>query len=81
MESENFHVWNSVELIEGCHEFRKEYKRNGLQRAVLAATELAIDLEVEREFQSVKRIRYVKCHFHYEAQDEPNMTPEKKFEM
>jgi hypothetical protein len=32
--------------------------------------ELAVDLEVEPEFQSVKRIQYVKCHFDCEAQDE-----------
>jgi hypothetical protein len=60
-----------VELIEGCHEFLKEYKENDLQRAISAATELAIDFRVEPEFQSVKRIRYVKRHFDYEAHDEP----------
>jgi hypothetical protein len=40
--------------------FLKEFKESGLQRTISAATELAIDLEVEPEFQSVKRIRYVK---------------------
>jgi hypothetical protein len=68
-----------VELTEGCHEFLKEYKENCVQRAISAATELAIDLEVEPEFQSAKRIRYVKRHFDYEARDEAIMTPEKKF--
>jgi hypothetical protein len=43
--------------------------------------ELATDLEVEPEFQSAKRIRYVKRHFDYETHDEPIMTPEKKFEI
>jgi hypothetical protein len=71
----------SVELTEGCHEFLKEYKENGSQRAISAAAELAIDLEVEPEFQSVKRIQYVKCHFDYEAHDGPIMTPEKKYEI
>jgi hypothetical protein len=41
-----------------------------------AATGLAIDLEVEPEFQSVKRIRYAKRHFDYEAHDELITTPE-----
>jgi ribosomal protein S17 len=49
-----------------------------LQRAVSAAMKLAIDLEVESEFQSVKRIRYVKRHLDYEAHVEPITTPEKK---
>jgi hypothetical protein len=81
VQSQKFDVYKSVELIEGCHEFLKEYKENGSQRATSAATELAIDLEVEPEFQNVKRIRYVKCNFDYEAHDEPIMTPEKKFEI
>jgi ribosomal protein S17 len=78
MQSQKFDMCKSVELIEGCHEFMKEYKENGLQRAVSVNTELAIDLKVESEFQSVKRIRYVKRHFDYEAHDDPIMTPEKK---
>jgi hypothetical protein len=45
-----------VELVEGCHEFLKEYQENGLQRAISVATELASDLEVELEFQSVGRV-------------------------
>jgi hypothetical protein len=81
VQSQKFDVCKSVELIEGCHEFLKEYKENCVQRAISAATELAIDLEDEPEFQSVKRIRYVKCHFDYEAYDEPIMTPEKEFEI
>jgi hypothetical protein len=56
LHSQKFNVCKSVKLIEGCHEFLKEYKENGLQRAISAAMELAIDLEVEPEFQSVKRI-------------------------
>jgi hypothetical protein len=59
MQSQKFDVCKSVVVIEGCHEFLKEYKENGLQRAISASMELAIDLEVESEFQSVKRIRYV----------------------
>jgi hypothetical protein len=55
-----------------------KYKENYVQRAISAATELSIDLEVEPEFQSVKRMRYVKRHFDCEAHDEPIMTPEKK---
>jgi hypothetical protein len=70
-----------VELLEGCHEFLKECKENGLQIAISAAMELANDLQVDPEFQNVKRVRHVKRHFHYEAHDEPVMTPEKKFEI
>jgi hypothetical protein len=81
MQSQKFDVCKSADLTEGCHEFLKEYKENGLQRAISAAMELAIDLEVEPEFQSVKRIRYMKHHFDYEAHDEPIMTPDKKFEI
>jgi hypothetical protein len=29
MKTRNFDVSNSVELLEGCHEFPKEYKENG----------------------------------------------------
>jgi hypothetical protein len=50
MQSQKFDVCKSVELTEGCHEFLKEYKENGLQSATSAATELATDLEVEAEF-------------------------------
>jgi hypothetical protein len=46
LQSPKFDVCKSVELIEGYHEFLKEYKENGLQRAISAATDLAIDLEV-----------------------------------
>jgi hypothetical protein len=67
-------------VIEGCHEFLKEYKENGLQVAISAATTLATDLEVEPDFQSVKRVRQVKSHFHYEAHDKLVMTPELNFE-
>jgi hypothetical protein len=81
MQSQKFNVCKSVELIEGCHEFLKEYKENGLQMPISAATELAIDLEDEPEFQSVKKIRYVKRHFDYEAHDEPIMKLEKKFKL
>jgi hypothetical protein len=52
MQSQKIDVCKSVELIEGC-EFLKEYKENGLQRAISAATELAIDLEVEPVFSKV----------------------------
>jgi hypothetical protein len=48
---------------------------------ISAATELAIDLEVEPEFQSMKRIRYVERHFDHEVHNEPIMIPEKKFEI
>jgi hypothetical protein len=81
VQSQKFDMCKSVELTEGCHEFIEEYKENCVLRATSAATELAIDLEVEPEFQSVKRIRYVKRHFDYEAHDEPIMTPEEKFEI
>jgi hypothetical protein len=81
MQSQKFDVCKSVELIEGCHKFLKEYKENGLQIVLSAATEHAIDLEVEPEFQSAKRIRYVKRHFDYEAHNELIMTTEKKFEI
>jgi hypothetical protein len=57
--------------------FWKNTKKT-VYRAISAATELAIELEVEPEFQSVKRIWYVKCHFDYEAHGELIMTPEKK---
>jgi hypothetical protein len=43
--------------------------------------EFAIYLEVEPEFQSVKRKGYVKRHFDYEAHNEPIMTSEKKYEI
>jgi hypothetical protein len=43
-----------VGLPEGCHEFLKEYKENGLQRTTKAAAERAGELQVEPEFQSVK---------------------------
>jgi hypothetical protein len=56
MQTQKFDECKSVELIKGCHEFLKEYEENGLQRAISAATEIAIDLEVEPEFQDVKRI-------------------------
>jgi hypothetical protein len=79
--SQNFDVTKSVELLEGWHVFLKEYTENGLQSAMSAATELANDLQLESEFQSVKKVQHVKCHFHYEAQDEPIMTPQKKFEI
>jgi hypothetical protein len=69
MQSQEFDACKSVELTEGCHEFLKEYKENGLQRAISAATELAILLDVEPEFQGVKRIQYVRRHFDYEAHD------------
>jgi hypothetical protein len=69
-------VCKSVELRECCHEFLKEYKENGLERVVSAATKLANDLQVEPESQSVKRLRLVKRYFHYEAHDEQVMTPE-----
>jgi hypothetical protein len=81
LQSQKFDVCKSVELIEGCHEFLKEYKENCVQRTISAATKFAIDREIEPKFQSVKRIRYVKHYFDYEAHDEPIMTPEKKFEI
>jgi hypothetical protein len=34
MQSQKFDVCKSVELLEGCHEFMKECKENGLQRTV-----------------------------------------------
>jgi hypothetical protein len=63
MQSQKSDVWKSVELIEGCHEFLKEYKENCVQRAISAAMEFAIDLEVEPEFQSVKTNRIAPCSF------------------
>jgi hypothetical protein len=81
MQSQKFDVCMSVELIEDCHEFLKEYKEKCLQRAISAATELAIDLEVETKFVSVKRIRYMKRYFDYKAHDEPIITPEKNLKL
>jgi hypothetical protein len=81
VQSQKFDVCKSVELIECCLEFLKECKENCEQRTISAATEFVIDLEVEPEFQSVKRIRYMKCHFDYEAHNKPIMTPEKKIEI
>jgi hypothetical protein len=69
-----------VELLEGCHEFLKEYKENGLQKAISAAMELAND-QVKPEFQSVKTVRYKKRHFHYEGHDKPVKTSSKKSEI
>jgi hypothetical protein len=80
MQSQNFGVSKSVQLLEGCHEFLNEYTENGLQKAILAATDVANDLQVEQQFQSVKRVRHVKRHFRYEARDEPLVTPENKSE-
>jgi hypothetical protein len=56
MQRQNFDVCKSVELLEGCHEFLTELKANSLQRAISAAMELANDLQVESEFQSMKTV-------------------------
>jgi hypothetical protein len=66
-----------MELLEGCQEFLEEYIENGLRRAISADTELANDLQIEPEFQSVKRLLQVKRHFHRKSHNEPAMTPEK----
>jgi hypothetical protein len=47
--SHNSDVCKSVVLHEGCHEFLKECKECGVQRAISAATELTND-QVEPEF-------------------------------
>jgi hypothetical protein len=70
-----------VELVEGCHEFVKEYVENGLKSTISAAAELASDLQVIPNFRSVKRVRHEKRHFQYEAHNEPVMAPEKKIEI
>jgi hypothetical protein len=38
MQSQNFDLCLAVVLIQGRHEFRKEYKENGVHRTVSAAT-------------------------------------------
>jgi 5'-deoxynucleotidase YfbR-like HD superfamily hydrolase len=81
LHSQSFDMCKSVELLEGCREFQKELKKNSLERAISAATELANDLQVESEFQGAKRVRNVKRHFQYEAHDQPVMTPENTFEI
>jgi hypothetical protein len=43
-QSQKFDVCKSIDLTEVCHEFLKEHEENGLERAILAATELATDL-------------------------------------
>ena len=65
---------------EGYQVFRNQYKENGVERSVVAVTELANDLQREYEFKIVKWTGHLEGHFHYEAHDELNMTPEKKFE-
>jgi hypothetical protein len=52
--NKKFRVSKFVQLLEGCHKFLKDYKINGLQRAISAATDLANDLQVEIELQSIK---------------------------
>jgi hypothetical protein len=49
-------VCESLELIEGCNKFLEEYKGSGIYRATSAAALFANHLEVEPEFQNVKRI-------------------------
>jgi hypothetical protein len=56
MQNQNLDACKSVELLEGCHEFLKEYKENGLQRDTSAAVQLANELQVEIKFQRVKRV-------------------------
>ena len=47
--------------------FLEEIKKIGLERAILSASELATLLDVEPEFKSTKRLRYVKRHFDFES--------------
>ncbi|KAK7871552.1 hypothetical protein R5R35_010352 [Gryllus longicercus] len=83
MQSKSMDLCKVVELIKNCAEFLKEYRDNGLKRAITNAKELAQILEVEPKFVSAKRIRYVKRQFDYEGQDDSlsRKTPEKQFEI
>jgi hypothetical protein len=46
IQSRKFDVCKSVELVEDCHEFLKENKAIGLQRAISAVTEFASQLRI-----------------------------------
>jgi hypothetical protein len=79
MQSQNTDICKSMDLLEGCHEFLKEYKEMVYRELFKLLRNLPMNFKWN-EFQSVKRVRHVKRHFHYETRNQPVLTPEKKFE-
>ena len=69
MQSQNFYMCKSVKLTQCCLEFLTHYK-NGLQEAISVAVELTNDLQVEPQFQSVRKLKHVESNFQYEAHDQ-----------
>lgn len=81
MQNEKMDVVECTKLLKNCREFLTKYRTDGLTQAIIDAKELAIELEVEPEFKATKRIRKIKRKFDELANDEPIISPQKKFEV
>jgi hypothetical protein len=56
VKSEPFFVCKFLEFAECCHGSLKARKENGLQRAILAPTEVHKDIELQPDIQVLKRV-------------------------
>jgi hypothetical protein len=61
--SQNFDVCQFVTLTEGYQVFQKQYKENGVQRALSAATEMLTIFKENLNFKALKRIGHLKVIF------------------
>ena len=60
-------------------QFLQKYRLSGFKSALVTATELANELDVECEFKDCRK-RKKKRQFTYEGEDEIQISPEKLFE-
>jgi hAT family C-terminal dimerisation region len=69
------------EMLEKCCLYLENYRQTGFEQAIVAATEIASELNVQPLFKTQKRLRRVKRRQGEEAVDEPINEPKKKFEV
>lgn len=81
LQSKNVDLGKSIKMLENCCNFLEEYRKTGFKKALLTASDLAKELQIEPVFKSKERVRHIKRQAGEMVMDESIESPEKKFEI
>ncbi|XP_011343812.3 zinc finger MYM-type protein 1 [Ooceraea biroi] len=81
LQSKNIDLGKCTEILENCCNFLEEYRKTGFKKALLIASDLAKELQIEPVFKPMNRVQRIKRQAGEMATDEPIESSEKKFEI
>lgn len=80
-QSENCDLVTFVQMLKNCCSYLENYRKTGFKQAIIAAKDIAREINIEPVFKPARRVTYIKRRPFEMAVDEPIQCPEKKFEV